>query len=271
MQMGVNTERWFINVPIGNHAVINISSERFHSKFDAYEAFEIVKRIYPSLLPLENKLVNIGYLQGAALQKLRSKRGDGSWEEEIGSLFVDINDYSRLADDLGEHFTNFVSSIYIPSLIKAASQFAASEHVAGDEVYFIVTQDFLPTGMSIPIGAEHTLLAIDNFVFGKGAEICGHAGFAPLSVSIGVNVGVGHIIADSVSVRTTGKTVNHAKRLQEEAGRGGVLVAAASGLTLSSIGYALGEEILIQKKKQIVLGRRVLRSRAQSRNNLQVA
>ena len=193
------------------------------------------------------------------MQKLRSKRGDGRWDEEFGSIFVDINDYSKYADAYGNPFTSFISDVYIPAFIKAVSKYAVSEHVAGDEIYFIVTRDLLDENTSLRTGVLETLSLIDSFVYREGAALCSGAGFPSLVTSVGLTVGTGTIISDSISVRTTGKLVNHAKRLQEEAGQGNILVSLESNLNLSLTNYVFGEEILIQKKKQIVRARHLLR------------
>jgi class 3 adenylate cyclase len=259
LRVGLIDQAWFLVVPIGKHACINLSDDHPKSNFLAYESFEIIQRILPSLLSLERRLIDLGFLQGAALQKLRSKRGDGKWEEEFGALFVDINDYSRFADTFGDAFTTFISDIYLPAFIKAVSKFSVSEHVAGDEVYFIVTKDLLGDNLDIKQAVVETLSSIDKFVYNEGAKLCIASGFSPVTTSIGVNVGLGSIVCDPVSVRTAGRLVNHAKRLQEEAGNGGILLGAASQLVLDGSPFLLGEKILIQRKKQVVWGQRVLR------------
>jgi class 3 adenylate cyclase len=259
LRIGAKDGAWFLVIPIGAHAFINLSNDRAESEFIAYESLEIVKRIFQSLLSLERRLIDLGLHQSAALQRLRSKRGDGSWDEEFGAIFVDINDYSRLADQYGNSFTKFISDIYIPSFIKAVSKFAVSEHMAGDEIYFIVTKDLVPEGVTLREAVVNTISEIDKFAGDQGSKLCINAGFSPLNTSVGVTVGLGTIVSDSLSVRTSGQLVNHAKRLQEEAGKNGILVSTASGLNFNGTSYKLGDQILIQKKKQAVLAQKVLR------------
>ncbi len=259
LRTGTTDGAWFLVIPLGLHACINLSDDRPKSDFLAYESFEIIERISLSLLSLERRLIDLGFQQGAALQKLRSKRGDGRWEEEFGAIFVDLNDYSQLADTFGEAFTRFVSDIYIPAFVKAVSKNSVSEHVAGDEIYFIVTRDLLQDGLSLREGVLDTLGLIDSFVINEGVALCTSAGFSAITASIGINVGLGTIISDSLSVRTAGKLVNHAKRLQEEAGKAGILVSFDSKLDFSSTNYVVGEEFFIQKKKQIIRALKILR------------
>ena len=259
LALGKETGAWFMIVPIGVHATLNLSDDHAKSNFLAYESREIIRRIFLSLLSLERRLIDLGFLQGAALQKLRSKRGDGVWEEEFGAIFVDINDYSQLADAYGDSFTKFISNTYIPSCIKAVAKSAVSEHIAGDEIYFIVISDLLAKGVSIRQGVIDSLSAIDEFVANEGAALCAGAGFSPLSASIGISIGSGSIVCDTVSVRTTGKIVNHAKRLQEEAGKGGILIARSAQLTFDGSNYIVGEETVVCRKKQVILAQKILR------------
>jgi class 3 adenylate cyclase len=251
----------FINVPVGRHACINLSNDLPSDPYHAYESLNNIKRIFPSLSLLERRLIDIGFQEGAALQKLRLKKGDGRWEEELGSIFLDINDYSRIADSFGDSFTRFISDTYVPALIKTLSGSAVSEHFAGDEIYFIIIQDLLPPGTLIKGAVLECLIKIDAFVEVSGSEMCISHGFPPVSASIGVNIGVGTIISDSVSVRTTGNVVNHAKRLQEESGKGGILIKDGLDLDLSGSRFSLGELVIIQKKKQVIPARRLLRTR----------
>ena len=136
--------------------------------------------------------------------------------------------------------------------------------MAGDEIYLIITNDLIPAEMNIESAALEVLASIDEFFQVQGSNLCVSFGFPPLTSSIGINIGIGWIISDSISVRTSGNIVNHAKRLQEEAGKDGILARSLIGLDLKGSNYAFGDEILIQKKKQIIPAQKLLRLKESS-------
>lgn len=247
---------WYLIIPIGKNACINLSDVDARKAYTAHENQSVINRILPSLSSLELKFGELGVRQGAALQKLRGKRGDGTWDEEIGCIFIDINDYSVLTDSYGEAFSGFITKTYIPGLIRTLSTTAAPEHVSGDEVYFVVSKDLLPKNMSVVDGTFASLQAIDKYIYVDGARICSEAGFPKVSVSIGLNVGVSTIICDEYGVRTAGKEVNDTKRLLDSCGKEGILVKdnLLIPVNLSSF-YKADEVTVLRKKKNILLAK----------------
>jgi hypothetical protein len=171
LSRGAEDKAWYIIVPVGKHACINLSDTSAVSTFVACESLEIMSRLHPALQPLDRRLIEIGTKQSLALQKLRSLRGDGSWNELIGSIFIDVNNYSKLTDQYGNTFSTFVSEVYIPSLAKTVAQFACLEQTAGDGGYFVVISDLLPSGESIHSGAVRTVELLDLFMFGAQPSV----------------------------------------------------------------------------------------------------
>lgn len=256
---GTTDQAWFLVVPIGKHACINLSDVGANSAFRAFESKEIVERLLPSIRALDRRLIELGVMQNLALQRLRSKRGDGRSDEEIGCIFLDVNDYSIFTEFAGNAFPAFIGDTYLPAMSRAVAQWGAPEHVVGDEVYFVIVQDFLPQGMSVTTALVEAIEGIDDFVFGEGANLCRAAGYEPVTVSIGANVGVATIICDALQVRTTGQVVNEAKRLLDEAGRNGICVHAGVNLDLSQTSFQSSPPISYLRKKNLISGRRLRR------------
>jgi len=250
---------WFLVVPLGPHACINLSNDKPGSEFDAYESEEAIRRLLPSLRAIDRRLIEQGMSQSGSFQKLRSKRGDGKWEEVIGSVFADINDYSKFSEHYGAPFTAFVSDAYLPSLIKYLSDYATPEHLKGDEVYFVILGDLLSPGTDINKGTLSAVSLIDAFAREDGASLCESAGFPILTVSIGASCGMATLVCDPVQVRTAGAEVNNAKRLQEAAGREGILLRSQCFVPFDGFAFSFGEEINILQKKNLIQAIRLIR------------
>ena len=75
LRTGLTDGAWFLVVPIGKHACINLSDDKPKSDFLAYESLEILQRIFLSLLSLERRLIDLGFQQGAAFAKVEIKEG----------------------------------------------------------------------------------------------------------------------------------------------------------------------------------------------------
>ena len=138
---------WFINVPIGRHACLNLSDERPMPMRLALESLEILKLLTPALNSLNGRLIEFGTRQTFALERLRSTHGDGKWDTEIGSIFADINDYTSLSDRYGQSFSGFVGAIYFPALIKAVRDWAVAEFTRGDEIHLVIVKPLLQSGV----------------------------------------------------------------------------------------------------------------------------
>jgi class 3 adenylate cyclase len=251
---------WFCVLPVGKHACINLSNHSQEPAYLAHESAVILRRLLPSLRVLDSRFMEIEMMQGIALQKVRANRGHGQWNEEIGSIFLDINDYSKHSENYGKDFNIFVSATYIPALVKIVSHLAAFESLIGDEVYLVVLKDVFSSELSTTDATFQAVSLIDDFVYAAGAELCRKSGYQMITLSIGVNVGVAAIISDSFRVRTTGRVINEAKRMLDEAGKAGILVHSQCTLPLQvQQKYSLSEIVSILNKKNFILARRLLR------------
>jgi class 3 adenylate cyclase len=259
MRQGKQDKAWFISMAIGKHACLNLSHDSPSSSEQAFARLETLERLRPALQTLDRRLVAAGLEQSSTLQRLRSVRGDGSWEIEAGSIFVDINNYSKFSETFGLRFTGFVSNTYFPALVKAVSALALPEHVVGDEAHLLIVPDILPVEMDVAKGVVKSLSEIDRFVREAGAHLCENNGFDQLTLSIGVNVGRVTLVCDGIRVRTAGQVINEAKRLQDEAGKAGILVHGAVRLPISDSAYREGETFPILVKKNLITATRLLR------------
>ena len=107
---------------------------------------------------------------------------------------------------------------------------------------------------------QSTLRAVEalvSFSRGIGRTLCIKNGFETFSMSVGVNVGKASIIADALRVRAAGQTVIEAKRLQEAAGKGEVLVHTQVANLASSMPFHFSEERPILIKKNLIKARKL--------------
>lgn len=257
LRQGVNDKAWFIVVPIGRMACLNLSNDSPSSPYTAYESEEILRRLMPALSTLAGRLEDSAYRNSHALEKLRSIKGDGKWEDEIGVMFVDINEYSSMTDRFGHSFADFVSATYFPSLIKVLGKFAVPEFVRGDEIYFVSIRELIADGYQPSSATISAISMTQSFILNEGRALCLENGFPPIQMSVGANVGTATIICDPIKVRTTGQTVNEAKRLQEAAGTGKCLIKSETydKHFLESVNLHIGEEIPILVKKNLIMAR----------------
>jgi hypothetical protein len=246
-------DAWFIVVPLGKHACLNLSDSRPVSPYSAYESEELLKRLLPSLRTLNDKLIEHGMRQGFALEKLRSAKGDGKFDVEIGALFADINSYSTYTERYGTSFSDFVTAIYLPAMIKNLSKWVVPEFVRGDEIYFLSIKDLLKENDSTADAILNAAHELEKFTYNEGANLCKQNGFEPLTLSVGIAHGPAVLICDSIKVRTSGQTVNEAKRLQESAGKGETLVHVSLKALTENKGFKFGEEFPVLVKKNFIM------------------
>lgn len=242
---------WYLVVPIGKHAFINLSDDRARSSHLAYETLAAMNSIKPALDSVESRLQHASVQSRFAINILRERRGPGSWEETIGSVFLDVSQYSKLSEIYGNAFTKFFSNNYLPALIKAASDHLTIEFTRGDEVYFCVTKDLLKDE-SINMAVIRGIKRIFRFVSNEGRDLCALEGFSAIRARVGANVGKATLVVNDLEVKTLGHTVNIAKRLQEEATDIRPLVCVELAADASSEGFAIGESVIVLVKENKV-------------------
>jgi class 3 adenylate cyclase len=177
---------------------------------------------------LSLKIWTLTSQQNQSLTKLKSTLPNGVYERPIGALFIDIVDYTKSNETYGDEFTKFVSSSYFPAMVKYMSSFATPEVVRGDEVFFVVTPELSSIEGDIHKQSFEAIHNLQKFINEVGNKICAESGFPPLVFRMGMTVGTGHIVVDDVQVRTSGDHINRAKRLQDSALKGEILIDGAT-------------------------------------------
>jgi hypothetical protein len=264
LRTGTFDKAFFLVVPIGRHACINLSDAVPASSFQAWESEEVIRRLHPALRTLNGRVLAQGFKQGLALEKLRLIRGDGRFDVTLGAVFSDVNNYSVLCEQYGAAFGEFVNAVYFPALTKAVSETAVPEIFRGDEIYLVSLSELRSKKLSNSEAVLKTLLDLHNFMRNEGAELCRSSGYDPITLSTGAAVGNAVVICDPIQVRTAGPTINEAKRLQEAAGAAAALVRT-EGLDATSLDYLLGEDEPVLVKKNFI---RAKRFSARSQNSV---
>jgi hypothetical protein len=268
LHQGVSDGAWFSNIPIGGHAILNLSDDVALPAFLAMESFEVIERILPALNSIDNQLAEYGTRLSYALEGLRLVRGDGSWEESIGAIFLDINYYDDCVAKYGEPYAYFVSTVYLPAICNRVRRWAVREgNAAGDSVYLVIISSLMQESCSVYEGAYRALEEILRFIEGEGADMCRAQGYDPIQVQIGVNAGLANITADSFQVRTSGSVVNVAARLQKASSPGYVLAHTELVELWSKDGSLYFEEPrkeLVKLRK--LVGRRVYLRKGNKKN-----
>lgn len=222
--IGTTDNVWYLNVPMGSLACLNLSDTRPQPRSVVRTARDALDSAMPLFNVFATKLADQAARQSVALERLRDIRGDGSFVMEIGTVFADINGYSRLGDMHGEPFTRFIGSVYLPALCMAVRPWAVREFSKGDELYLVSIPDLVDSKESMARAAINTAKAVARFSRNQGANLCRSAGFPVVTFSVAANSGPATVVCDPFQVRTTGETVIHAARLREAAPTDGILL-----------------------------------------------
>jgi hypothetical protein len=218
---------WFSNIPLGAHAVLNLSDSIDRPAFLATESHDLVQSALPALQSISEQLVEYGARIGFALEVLRLIRGDGTWSEEVGCIFIDDNGYDDSLQRYGEPYGQFLTKIYLPALCQRVRKCCVREgSPSGDGVYLVIISDLMQERCPPAEAVYRAIEEILRFTQNEGAEICAAQGYEPVRLQIGANAGMATVICDAFQVRTNGATVNIAARLQAAGQPGQILVHA---------------------------------------------
>jgi len=227
LRQGSHDSAWFTNIPLGNHAILNLSDDSTQPDFLASESHELILRVLPALQTIGDKLAEYGTKLTYALEGLRLVRGDGTWNEEIGAIFLDLNYYADNMERYRDPYGKFITTIYLPALCQRVRKWAVREgNSAGDAVYLICIRDLMHEPLPVSDAVYRTLVEILRFTVEEGAAMCRAQGYEVISLQIGANIGLANIICDQFQARTSGNIVNEASRLQKAAGVGQTFVSA---------------------------------------------
>jgi class 3 adenylate cyclase len=207
---------FFSIIPVGQHVIFNISNNESFPDFFATESHELLLGLMPALRTINDRLIEAGSRMAFALESLRILRGDGRWDMEIGSIFLDINDYSDYVEKYGEAYANFVAQVYLPAICQRVRSWAVREgSTAGDAVYLVCISDLMQDRCPMSDAVYKAIAEILRFVEEEGSEMCRLQGFPAIRLQVGANAGAGTVICDAFQVRTSGAVVTEASRLQK--------------------------------------------------------
>lgn len=219
---------WYSVVPLGSHAVLNLSDSFRSPAFMAFESHQFLVRSFQVLQIIDSYLKNFGSRMSYAFEVLRLLRGDGEWTEEIGCMFIDINGYDSGMMTHQDFYGKFITQTYLPALCQRVRKWAVKEgNSSGDSVYLVCVKDLMQDDCTISDGLYHTLVEILRFASEEGAQMCKSQGYSPIRLQIGVNAGLATITCDQFNARTSGNTVNEAARLQKAALPGSAYIHAS--------------------------------------------
>jgi class 3 adenylate cyclase len=230
----------FICVPIGELACINLSDHNARDPVFGHIANSFVGMLQPAIQAIEAHLKSAADSSKFAINRLRDTLGIGTYECALGAVFIDIVGYSQLSDKFRDPFRRFIADQYFPSLLKAIQTHMTLEFTRGDEAYFCVLEHFVAPGLSIAEELQNGLSACWRFQHEISPELCRQAGFPVIRLRIGAAMGTGTLSITSMEVKTLGEVVNHAKRLQEDAMEGEILITSALSRALPGSNLRFG-------------------------------
>jgi hypothetical protein len=199
---------------------------------------------------LDEQIVQQGIRHSFALETLRRKLGDGVFDVELGSIFLDINYYADQLAVLKNPYGVFVATVYFPALLRKLRPWAVRELGRGDELYLVCLKELIQRDCSVPLAVHQTIIEILKFQEEEGAALCAAEGFERLRLQVGASYGMAQVICDLDQVRTEGEIVVEAARLQKAAPVGGVLVSSPlTELWPKTGALAIGPSLTDLKKK----------------------
>jgi hypothetical protein len=218
----------FSIVPVGRYAVINLNERVKKPSFLALESHELIMQVFSALTNLITQFDSFSEQLVSGLDSLRLLKGHGNYELNAGLIFFDVNGFSDNVRIYGKPYEKFIGQVFFPELLREVRKWSVPEGVIeGDSAYLICLQDLMVDKIEVEEAVYKTLCAIMDFVFNKSAILMrdNGYGFEPVKLQIGANMGTVMITCDEYKTRTTGDPVNFAKRLQQHAAPGSILVS----------------------------------------------
>lgn len=229
----------------------NISATAITPPYVVHEVIDILESAKSSFFSAERTMLNTTTSMNSSLSKLRTVMGEGVHDRFIGAIFVDIVDYSKYAESIGNAYTTFISNIILPRMIHELSSEALPEVVRGDEVLFIVTQETCQS-QNAALGINAFLGKLFSFISKDIPAICLENGFPKSEFRVGFTAGDGTLVVDSIQVRTSGDHINRAKRLQDACKKNEIWTDSATISILKSSSLIELSRSQIVVKKNII-------------------
>ena len=208
-------DAYYTILNFSNLAWINLSDNYLSDPYHVNESMHFIGKI-ESHLRIINEKVNENSLRiDYSTEKIKKFLGFGTFKLRSMSIFLDIVDYSKHNLKYpNDEFVRFVDNVYFPSLIKTMHPRCIPEKTEGDLIYLIMAEKFL-INETFDEGVFNSVNNLLNFVNNEGKELCFKNGFNPIEVTIGICSGIINVIVDEFSFRSSGNSVNFAKRLQD--------------------------------------------------------
>jgi hypothetical protein len=240
-----------LEFPVSEALSFKISAAASMPPYVIHEVLDILDSAKSSFFSAEKTMLSTTASMNSSLSKLRTVMGEGVHDRFIGAVFIDIVDYSKFAESIGNAYTTFISNIIIPRMISHVSSESLPEVVRGDEVLFIITQETSQT-LDVPIGINSFLSKMMSFISKDISEICLEHGFPKAEFRIGFTAGEGTLVVDSIQVRTSGDHINRAKRLQDSCKKNEVWTDSSTVALLKS------SNLIELSRSQIVVKKNVI-------------
>lgn len=220
-----------------------------HTNYNSYlKAQEVVSRLKNGLADIDLVLEKYIYESNIALSKLKKHYSFGNHNVFAGTLFIDIADYSKHTEAFGENYSKFISKVYFPSLLKYLSSHFIKEWSKGDELYLVCIGKKDESEVDVSNRVSEGLDKVFDFINNEGASLCINNGFPSVEFSGGCQLGVINLNVSKGEVTTSGDLVNQAKRYQDVAKKGEILISGSLAQKNSLKGSIIDSQKVIIKK-----------------------
>ncbi|MBI2519012.1 MAG: hypothetical protein HYV97_01285 [Bdellovibrio sp.] len=246
---------YYCIIPIGSVAWINLSDNKYKSNFHILESETSIKSIMSNLGVFSEKLIEYALKESYSIEKIKSSFGIGEHKLILGSVFIDIIDYSYNNHKYGaqdNEYVKFVDKVYFPALIKSVLKYAIPERFEGDEIYLIVTDKLNNNFENIAQRSALVVEEIVKFINTDGAVLCSKKGYPPISMSISLNVGEANLVCDQYSIRSSGASVNISSRLLQVCPKGKIMVSNSLAERFLNLSLKKKKEINLFVKKDYI-------------------
>lgn len=245
-------QAFYLVIPIGNMACINLSDDEPRPEKIALQSKNNILQLLPFLDAFNSKLQETMLLPKFGINVIKNNRGIGMWEVLLGAIFVDVVKSSMMKQNLGVAFSKFLDYDFFPLLFNYVKKYSYPEFTRGDEVYFPVLADFLPSGLSVYEATIRCVAQISYFIRTVAPELCLKKGYPPVLLRVGVSAGSAMLHSDT-QITTSGYAIDEAKRLQVRASPGEILVSKKLLQNINTKGYVFGSErVFLIKSTEVV-------------------
>jgi hypothetical protein len=219
-------KRYFI-LPIQTLGSINFSTPK-SARLTGESLGLIVEELFPQVNSIIATLIRTESAARLATNLLREEFGPGTHPLNYGVIFADAVGYTQNVNK-SKDFANFFRFEYVPSLLRSLGERVVIKDLFGDELFLVVLPDRdskSGPASETPTRTLKTVLELQNFANGLGAELCRKHGYAPVEFRVGAHCGPGSITVSANDISLTGPVIE-AKRCQSRARASAPFVSSA--------------------------------------------